>query len=127
MRVHAVLRRFNVETERKICVGNLELDPVISSASINGKVIRLSAIEFNILYKLLSHPGKAISRMQLVDEVWGVGSDASVRLVDTYICKLREKFSRYDDFEIVTVRARGYMAVLTKGNRSDRMKNVTAG
>ena len=111
MRVRAILRRANAETDQRVRTGNLELDPVTGSASVNGRIILLPAIEFHILYKLLSYPGRILSRMQLVDEVWGIGSDANMRLVDTYICKLREKFSKYDDFKIVTVRAHGYMAV----------------
>ena len=113
MRIRAILRRSDGEVRQKICVGKLELDPDYFSASVDGKVILLSAIEFHILYKLLSNPRKVLSRAHLVAEVWGTDSAANVRLVDTYICKLRSKFSQFHDFRIVSVRARGYMAVPT--------------
>lgn len=65
-----------------------------------------------ILYKLLSYPKKTFSRAQLMDEFWGVDTDTSLRAVDVYITKLRDKFSACDGFEIKTVRGLGYKAVL---------------
>ena len=47
-----------------------------------------------------------------MDEFWGVDSDTSLRAVDVYITKLRDKFSECDGFEIKTVRGLGYKAVL---------------
>ncbi|MGN0742519.1 MAG: helix-turn-helix domain-containing protein, partial [Candidatus Fimadaptatus sp.] len=55
---------------------------------------------------------KTFSRAQLMDEFWGVDSDTSLRAVDVYITKLRDKFSECDGFRIVTVRGLGYKAVL---------------
>lgn len=112
LRVRALLRRANIETERKITVGNLVLDADGMSAEIDGKEISLTAREFNIIYKLLSYPKKTFSRAQLMDEFWGVDSDTSLRAVDVYVTKLRDKLSPCDGFKIVTVRGLGYKAVL---------------
>ena len=112
LRVRALLRRANIEMERKITVGNLLLDADAMSAEIDGEEISLTTREFNIIYKLLSYPKKTFSRAQLMDEFWGVGSDTSLRAVDVYITKLRDKFSACDGFEIRTVRGLGYKAVL---------------
>lgn len=68
--------------------------------------------EFNILYKLLSFPKKTFTRAQLMDEFWGINSDSSLRAVDVYVTKLRDKLSDCDGFEIQTVRGLGYKAVL---------------
>ena len=113
LRVRALLRRANIETERKITVGNLVLDADGLTAEIDGEEVPVTTREFNILYKLLSCPKKTFSRAQLMDEFWGVDSDASLRAVDVYITKLRDKFSGCDGFEIKTVRGLGYKAVLT--------------
>ena len=112
MRVRALLRRANIETERKLVVGNLEMDADAMSALIDGEEIMVTTREFNILYKLLSYPKKTFSRAQLMDEFWGVESETSLRAVDVYITKLRDKFSACDGFKIVTVRGLGYKAVL---------------
>ena len=112
LRVRALLRRANIETERKISVGNLTLDADGMSAEVDGEEISLTTREFNIIYKLLSYPKKTFSRAQLMDEFWDVDSDASLRAVDVYMTKLRNKLSGCNGFKIVTVRGLGYKAVL---------------
>ena len=112
LRVRALLRRANIETERKLNVGNLALDADAMTALINGNEIPVTTREFNIIYKLLQYPNKTFSRSQLMDEFWGLGSDAGLRAVDVYITKLRDKFSECDGFKISTVRGLGYKAVL---------------
>lgn len=112
LRVRALLRRANIEMERKLTVGNLELDADGMTASIDGEEIPVTTREFNILYKLLSYPKKTFSRAQLMDEFWGVDADTGLRAVDVYITKLRDKFSGCDGFEIKTVRGLGHKAVL---------------
>ncbi len=112
LRVRALLRRANIEMERKLTVGNLEMDADGMTAAIDGEEVPVTTREFNILYKLLSYPKKTFSRAQLMDEFWGVESDTSLRAVDVYITKLRDKFSACDGFEIKTVRGLGYKAVL---------------
>lgn len=112
LRVQALLRRANIETERKITVGNLMLDADGMSAEVDGEEISLTTREFNIIYKLLSYPKKTFSRAQLMDEFWDVDSDTSLRAVDVYMTKLRNKLSGCDGFKIVTVRGLGYKAVL---------------
>lgn len=112
LRVRALLRRANIETERKITVGNLLLDADAMSAEVNGEEISLTTREFNIIFKLLSYPKKTFSRAQLMDEFWGIDSGAGLRAVDVYVTKLRDKLPDCDGFKIVTVRGLGYKAVL---------------
>lgn len=112
MRVRALLRRSNIEMERKLIVGNLEMDADGMTATVNGEEIPVTTREFNILYKLLSYPKKTFTRAQLMDEFWGLDSGTSLRAVDVYVTKLRDKFSTCDGFEIKTVRGLGYKAVL---------------
>ncbi len=112
LRVAALLRRANIMGEKKLTVGNLTLDADALTASIDDEEIPVTVREFNILFKLLSYPKKTFSRAQLMDEFWGVDSDTSLRAVDVYITKLRDKFSSCDGFQIVTVYGLGYKAVL---------------
>ena len=112
MRVRALLRRANIEMERKLVVANLELDADGMTASIDGEEISITTREFHILYKLLSYPKKTFTRAQLMDEFWGIDSGTSLRAVDVYITKLRDKFSACNGFEIKTVRGIGYKTVL---------------
>ena len=112
LRVAALLRRANIMEEKKLTVGNLTLDADELSASVSDEEIPVTVREFNILFKLLSYPKKTFSRAQLMDEFWGLDSDTSLRAVDVYITKLRDKFSCCDGFQIVTVHGLGYKAVL---------------
>ena len=112
LRVRALLRRANIEVERKLKIGNLTLDADAVTASIDGKEITVTTREFNILYKLLSYPNKTFSRGQLMDEFWGVESDIGLRAVDVYITGIRKKFAECDGFTLKTVRGLGYKAVL---------------
>jgi two-component system, OmpR family, response regulator len=112
MRVRALLRRARIETDRRLTVGNLVMDADAMSAAINGSEIAVTTREFNIMYKLLSYQNKTFSRAQLMDEFWDMDSDTSLRAVDVYVTKLRDKFSSCDGFEIRTVRGLGYKAVL---------------
>ena len=111
-RVQALLRRAHIEQERKLTVGNLTLDADAMTASADGDEISLTTREFNIIYKLLSYPNKTFSRAQLMDEFWGMESETSLRAVDVYITKLRDKLSGCEGFEIKTVRGLGYKAVV---------------
>ena len=112
LRVRALLRRANIEIERKLTIGNLTLDADAMTAVIDGYEIPVTTREFNIIYKLLQYPNKTFSRAQLMDEFWDTDSDAGLRAVDVYITKLRDKFSECDGFKITTVRGLGYKAVL---------------
>lgn len=112
LRIQALLRRAHIENEKRLVVGNLEMDADAVSAYVNHEELALTTREFHILYKLLSYPSKTFSRSQLMNAFWDMESDSHLRAVDVYITKLRDKLSACDGFKIVTVRGLGYKAVL---------------
>lgn len=112
MRIGALLRRAKIETTNEIRVGNLIMNSASMSALVDDEEVPLTLREFNILYKMLSYPKRSFSRAQLMDEFWEIDSTTSLRSVDVYITKLREKFSTCTGFEIVTIRGLGYKVVL---------------
>lgn len=112
MRVRALLRRANIEESRRIFAGDLTLDADAMEIRWKGEEIQVTTREFNIMFKLLSYPNHTFSRAQLLDEFWGIDTETSLRAVDVYITKLREKFSRCTSMEIKTVRGLGYKAVV---------------
>ena len=112
LRIGALLRRAKIASGRKIEIGNFLLDADEHTAYLHGEEIALTNREFCILYKLLSYPKKAFTRMQLMDEFWDVDTDTTPRAVDVYMTKLRSKLSECTEFEIVTVHGLGYKAVL---------------
>lgn len=112
MRVGALLRRSNIANERKLTIGSLVMNADEMIVSIDDEEIPITVREFNILYKMLSYPKRTFSRAQLMDEFWGIDSNTSLRAVDVYVTKLRDKFSSCKEFKIVTVHGLGYKVVL---------------
>ena len=112
LRVGALLRRAKITNSHRLEVGDVLLDADERSCTVKGEEVNLTTREFNILYKLLSYPKKTFTRAQLMDEFWDADSSSTLRTVDVYMTKLREKFSDTDAFEIQTVRGLGYKAVI---------------
>ena len=63
-----------------------------------------------LIFKLLSYAGKIFTRRQLMDEIWEMDSESDERTVDVHINRLRDRFKKNPDFEILTVRGLGYKA-----------------
>ena len=75
LRIHALLRRAKIVSEKRIVIGDVVLDYDSMTVSGHGQVQELPQKEFLLLYKLLSYPGQIFTRIQLMDEIWGVDSD----------------------------------------------------
>ena len=112
LRIGALLRRAKIASSHKLEIGKLMLDMDERTAVCDGEGITLTAREFNIIYKLLSYPGKTFTRTQLMDEFWNADTNTAPRAVDVYMTKLRGKFENCDEFEIKTVHGLGYKAVI---------------
>jgi len=111
LRVKALLRRYKINTEKRLELPNTIIDFGAQTLTISGKNIELNKKEFQLLFKLLVNPNKIFSREQLLNEIWGFESDSMDRTVDTHISWLRDK-ANSPDYEIVTVWGLGYKAVL---------------
>lgn len=112
LRVGALLRRAKIARSRRLEIGDLTLDISEYTAVYQGQNIPLTVREFNIIYKLLSFPGRTFTRIQLMDEFWSVDTNTAPRAVDVYMTKLRSKFENCKEFEILTVHGLGYKAVV---------------
>ena len=111
LRIKALLRRAKIVSERKIVIGDVVLDYDSLTVSRPDETQTLPQKEFMLLYKLLSYPGKIFTRIQLMDEVWGTDSETGWETVTVHIGRLRKRFEKWDEFEIVSVRGLGYKAV----------------
>lgn len=111
LRIKALLRRARIVNERKIEIGDVILDYDSLAVMKGEKIIELPQKEFMLLYKLLSYPGKIFTRIQLMDEIWGVSSGTGWETVTVHIGRLRKKFEDWDEFKIESVRGLGYRAV----------------
>lgn len=110
LRVKALLRRAKISAEHKIEIGGVCVNSETRAVITKTQTVELPRKEFDLLFKLLSYPRKIFTRRQLMDEIWGMDSEADERTVDVHIKRLREKFEGFTEFEIVTVRGLGYKA-----------------
>ncbi len=111
LRVGALLRRSKSASSRKLTVGGTTLDyDTLTVATRDGETT-LPQKEFHLLYKLLSSTGHIFTRLQIMDDIWGMDSETDAHTVDVHINRLRDRFRANEDFEIVTVRGLGYKAV----------------
>ena len=111
LRIRALLRRARIVSERRIVLGRVTLDYDSFTVSREGESIELPQKEFQLLYKLLSYPGKIFTRIQLMDEIWGAESETGWETVTVHIGRLRKRLESWEEFEIQSVRGLGYKAV----------------
>ncbi len=91
-RMRAVVRRSATEpSEPEVTLGEVTIDLAAKHVSRNGEHIRLTPTEWHLLEVLLRHPGKLLSRRQLLHEVWGPGYADATGNLRLYIAQLRRK------------------------------------
>lgn len=110
-RVKALLRRAQLVNEKRLVIGKTVLDYEALTVQCGDQITEMPRKEFYLLFKLLNNPNKIFTRLELVDEIWGMEEDTNERNVDAHIKKLRKKFEDNKDFEILTVRGLGYKAI----------------
>lgn len=114
LHVKALLRRAKINDEKRIVIGDVIIDSESMTVSRNGEVQELPQKEFLLLYKLLSYPDKIFTRIQLMDEIWGMDCDTGWETVTVHIARLRKRFEGWTEFEIQSIRGLGYKAVKLK-------------
>lgn len=111
LRIQALLRRSQIVSARKLVVGKIILDFDTLTVTRDNEKQMLPQKEFHLLYKLLSYPERIFTRIQLMDEIWGMDSETTDTTVNVHINRLRKRFENYPEFELVSVRGLGYKAV----------------
>lgn len=111
LRIKALLRRAKIANDKKIILGETVFDYDSMTVTKNGNVMEVPQKEFQLIYLLLSNPGKIFTRIQLMDEIWGMESETGWETVTVHIGRLRKRFEDFDEFEIQSVRGLGYRVV----------------
>ncbi len=109
-RVGAVMRRIRPALAgESIEVGDIVLDPVAHKVVRRGETLKLGPTEYRLLKFFMESPGRVFNRGQLLDGVWGTGSDIELRTVDVHIRRLRKAIEMPGAKDpIRTVRSAGY-------------------
>jgi len=110
-RIRALLRRSNPDSQHNLKVGQLELDNESKRVFLAGQSVELGPTEFRLLEFFMSHPERAYSRGQILDQVWGANVYVEERTVDVHVRRLRKALEvqggAYSKL-IQTVRGTGY-------------------
>ncbi|MEE3378002.1 MAG: response regulator transcription factor [Lachnospiraceae bacterium] len=111
LRIKALLRRARIVDEHKITIGEVVLDYDTHTVRRGYDAQVLPPKEFNLLYKLLAYPERTFTRLELLDEIWGMDSESDEKTVNVHINRLRTRFMDWPEFEIQTIRGMGYRAL----------------
>jgi len=114
-RIRTLLRRMELTTgmeakeEHIFRAGDLELNDDTKAVTRDGREISLTSTEYRLLHFLLRNKGRVVSRVDILEDVWGVNFDMGTNVVDVYVNYLRKKMDNgYDDKLIHTVIGMGY-------------------
>ena len=113
-RIKAVFRRLDLEQAdaagSRMIFDGLSIDPERREVSTDGRIVELSALDFDLLAAMAASPGRVFSRSQLLEKVWGYDFYGDERVVDVHIRTMRRVLG--DDPEhprwVATVRGVGY-------------------
>lgn len=110
MRIEAVMNRYNKYKKEKREIwqkDTLLIDVTARTVTINEKKIQMSPKEYDLLFYFLKNKNIALTREQLITEVWGYDYIGDDRTLDTHVKLLRKSLENYSDL-IVTLRGVGY-------------------
>jgi two-component system OmpR family response regulator len=111
LRVAAVLRRVNGESDSALMCGSISLSVARHEVLCAGKVIDLSPTEFRLLEYLMENKNRVLTKQQILDAVWGIDFDSSTTVVETFVSYLRKKMTPEIDNMLITVRGIGFKLV----------------
>jgi two-component system response regulator CpxR len=122
-RIRAILRRTTSEAvdqtlEKRLHVGDVELDSGTRAITRGGQSVELTAVEFDLLEKLLRSAGQIVTREELSKQVLGRSSSPFDRSIDMHISNLRKKLGHRADAteRIKTIRGVGYIYAQVSGS-----------
>ncbi|MGW9974701.1 response regulator transcription factor [Staphylococcus saprophyticus] len=108
-RIKAVLKRYNVNINKEVSIGNLTLNQSYLEIQSSSKSMNLPNKEFQLLFLLASNPRQVFNRDALIEKIWGFDYEGDERTVDVHIKRLRKRLEKIDaSVTIHTVRGLGY-------------------
>ncbi|WP_372806869.1 winged helix-turn-helix domain-containing protein [Pontiella sp.] len=110
-RIQALLRRASAQTDpTSLTVADLRMDLVRKKAFRADREIELQPKEFSLLEYLMRNTGRVVSKTMIMEHVWDYNFDPQTNVVETRICRLREKIDRGTEAKLIrTVRGMGYV------------------
>jgi two-component system cell cycle response regulator CtrA len=109
-RMQAVLRRSLGHASPELRCGNVLLDQARRTVAVDGRTVRITCREFDVLEMLMLRPGAMLTKEHFMTRAYGLEDGPDQRILDVFICKLRRKLAAAGSAEIVrTIWGRGYV------------------
>ncbi len=110
-RIHALFRRMsNTPEATRLTVADLAMDLLTREVTRSGSKIELQPKEFSLLEYLLRNTGRVVSKTMIMEHVWDYNFDPQTNVVETAICRLRDKIDRSFGKKLIhTIRGVGYV------------------
>ena len=115
-RLRALLRRSAGHAAPSLACGALRLDPRAARATVAGEPLRLTSLEYRLLYYLMMHQGRVISRTELVEHLYDQDFDRDSNTIEVFIGRVRKKIGPE---RVETVRGLGYRLIPLPGEASE--------
>jgi len=108
-RVRALLKRVDAEKGApQYRAGNIEIDPSSRTVTVDGKIVKFTAKEYDLLEFFVTNAGRVISRDEILQRVWGGQHSTDTNVIELFVCHLRNKIGDIDNQTIRTIRGVGY-------------------
>ena len=111
-RVKALLRRANINQEKRITLGSIVVDSEKYAVYSDTEYIEFPGKEFELLFKLLSYPEQIFSKEQLLQSIWGMTSESGEETIKTHISRIRSRLKNMPEIDIKTIKGIGYKATI---------------
>ncbi len=112
-RIRSILRRSDhveVNNNKVFTFSDVEINDETKEVKRAGNLLSLTSTEYRLLLMFLMNPRKVLSRVDILEEVWGVNFDMGTNVVDVYVNYLRKKLDKYGDNKLIhTVIGMGYV------------------
>lgn len=113
-RIRSLLRRVEnsqqPSTDQLLHFGDLEMNDDAKTLAQKGELISLTSTEYRLIRMFLLNPRRVLSRVEILEEVWGVSFDMGTNVVDVYVNYLRKKLEKNDNPRLIhTVIGMGYV------------------
>jgi DNA-binding response OmpR family regulator len=112
-RIRSLLRRTEFQLEQTISLyefQDVQINDTSKTVSRGGLIINLTSTEYRLLKVFVTNPNKVLSRMELLEDVWGMNFDMGTNVVDVYVNYLRKKLENHGEDRIIhTVIGMGYI------------------
>lgn len=109
-RIEALGRRTRSQQQRILTLGNYQIDQDNREIMLSGKPVVLTQKEYEVACYLFLNPGRLLSRVHLLEAVWGLQAEINTRTVDTHVSRLRRKLNIYPEngWQIIPIYGYGY-------------------